>query len=101
MSDSLEHLGRYMGQTCIVSFERGFCLSFEDWEGLAKFLQIPDEEYVTWGGERIQMSDFKKEFYSRGDAIYVCSEHEFKARGWPPQVREIANQLNHLIHKIN
>ena len=101
MSDALRYKDEYIGQACVVNYERGFCLSFENWEGLEKFLQIPNEEHITWGGEEIKMSDFKKKFYSRGDAIYICSEHELKARGFPPEIRKVVNKMNHPLASLS
>lgn len=100
MSDALRYQGGYIGQACVVDYKRGFCLSFENWKGLEKFLLIHDDEYIDWGEEKITMGDFKKKFYALGDAIYICSDHELKARGWPSEVRQVCNKLNHPIASL-
>ena len=100
MSDALRYKGKYIGQACITSLDRGFCLSFENWERLEEFLQITNSEYITWGGEEIEVSTLKEKFYRMGDAIYICSEHELKARGWPVEARRVANKMNHTLASL-
>jgi len=100
MSDAIRYKGEYIGQTCYVSYKKGLCLSFENFEGLEKFLQIPNEETFMWGGKTIKMSDFKERFYEEGDAIYICSDHEFKARDWPVEVRRVVDKMNHPIASL-
>lgn len=85
MGTHIRYQGKSIARLQNIDFERGMCLCFESWEGLGNFLKIDDNEEISMGDNPITMADFKDKFYRKGDAIYVCQDHEFKARGMVSQ----------------
>jgi len=85
MSDRItDSQGNYLCSGNFVSFQRGLCITFENWEGLEKFMKLNNSEMLYIEGDKsdglISVEAFKQHFYRNGDAIYVTSEHEMKAR---------------------